>query len=239
MPFLLFIAILLLAPVPRKYVDEPSLHARIVEAAKTMLTTRYPDEVHRLEIRLVRTGGQLDANSGVRLNLPVSAAVPRAHLQAKVQQQKDGEWKEMGWATLYVSHFDSVGVTTRKIGKDEQVSLGDFRFARIETTRFRGEPLRPADMRFLQEKGNIFAHKYLSEERALRMNDLRNALDVTLGQSVIMTYKRNQFVLEFTCKARRQGFTGEEIKLFAPATNKTYRARITAPGKAEWLETLK
>ncbi len=114
----------------------------------------------------------------------------------------------------------------------------DFRFAWLETTRFRGEPLTPDGVRRLFEKGDTFAHRHLNEERTLKEGDVRNALDVKLGQSVNMTYRRDQFVLEFTCKARMQGFTGDEIKLFAPATNKTYRVLITGPGEAEWLETL-
>ncbi len=139
---------------------------------------------------------------------------------------------------LYVSHYDSVGVITRRLEEDEPVSREDTRFTRIETTRFRGEPLTPEILRQLQANGKLFANRFLKAERTLRITDLRNALDVALGESVIMTYRRNAFALEFTCKARMQGFVGDEIKLFAPATNKTYRARISGPGRARWLETL-
>ena len=237
------IAILLLAPAPRLH-EGPgpprvsTLQLRILEAATLNLEERFPDDASRLEVRLLRTGGRLVAELPVRLKLPDTAALPRAHVQAKVHQIDGGVWQEKGWAMLYISHFDSVAVTTRKLKEDEQLTPADFRFAWIETTKFRGEPLTPENLRRLFRQGSTFADQFLKEERTLREGDVRNALDVTLGQSVTMTYRRDQFVLSFTCKARMPGFTGDEIKLFAPATNKTYRVRITGPGKAEWLETL-
>ncbi len=139
---------------------------------------------------------------------------------------------------LYVAHYDSVGVIMRRLEEDEPVMPAEIRFVRIETTRFHGEPLTPQILSQLQAQGELFANRFLKAERTLRADDIRNALDVALGQSVIMTYRRDAFVLEFTCKARMQGFIGDEIKLFAPATNKTYRARISGPGRAQWLETL-
>lgn len=238
MSLLSFIAILLLAPAPRQVHDEPSLQDRIVKAVMTTLAARFPDDVHRLNVRVVRTARTLDVDQPLRLDLPASAALPRAHLQAKVHQQTDGAWQEKGWVMLYISHFDSVGVTVNPVKKDELITVQDIRFSWLETTRFRGDPLTPAKVRRLFSQGDVFAHRHLKEERSLRADDVRNALDVELGQSVVMTYRRNQFALELTCKARTQGFTGDEIKLFAPATNKTYRVLITGPGKAEWLETL-
>lgn len=238
MPLLSFIAILLLAPAPRQVYDEPSLQDRIVKAVMTTLATRFPDDVHRLSVRVIRTGGKLDIDQPVRLDLPSSAALPRAHLQAKVYQPTDALWQEKGWVMLYVSHFDSVGVTVKPVKKDERITTEDIRFSWLETTRFRGDPLTPAKVHRLFSQGDVFAHRHLKEERSLRADDVRNALDVELGQAVVMTYRRNQFALELTCKARTQGFAGDEIKLFAPATNKTYRVLITGPGKADWLETL-
>ena len=92
---------------------------------------------------------------------------------------------------LYVSHFDSVGVTARSLKKDEEISQEDIQFIWLETTRYRGIPLTPARIRKLLAKGNIYAHRHLTNERALREGDVRNELDVHLGQAVIMTYKRD------------------------------------------------
>ncbi len=234
----LIISILLLAPPPQQPVSANTLDEQILEAARTILAERFPTEVNRLDVKLIRTGGKLDPQARLLLDIPTSSALPRAHVQAKIQQFTAGQWQAKGWVMLYVSHFDSVAVSLRPLKKDEQLTEQDVRFVWMETTKYRGAPLTPAGIRKLLNKGEIYADRHLSKERALREGDLRNALDVNLGQAVTMTYKRDQFTLEFTCKARNQGFVGDEIKLFAPATNRTYRARITEPGKAEWLETL-
>ncbi len=238
MHILIYITLLLLAPAPLLVPDEPTLQDQILEAAHKSLATRYPDTAPRLDVRLLRTGGKLDATQPLQLHFPASTALPRAHVQVKVHQQTQQGWQEQGWAMLYVAHFDSVAVATRTLKKESAVQDTDLRFLWMETTRYRGNPMTPAKLKALAARGDIFASKHLAEDRALREDDLRPALDVALGASVIMTYKRDQFILEFTCKARKAGFIDDEIKLFAPATNKTYRARITGPGKAVWLETL-
>lgn len=239
MHLLLYIAFLLLAPAPLLAPDEPTLQDQILEAANKSLATRYPDAAARLNVRLLRTGGQLNADQPIQLHFPASTALPRAHVQVKIHQQTTRGWQEQGWAMLYVAHFDSVAVAARTLKKEGIVTADDLRFLWMETTRYRGDPMTPATWQTLAARGDLFANRHLAKDRALRADDLRTALDVALGSAVIMTYKRDQFILEFSCKARKAGFIGDEIKLFTPATNKTYRARITGPGKAVWLETLK
>lgn len=202
------------------------------------LHKQYPQDIERLDVRVMRTGGQLDVSAAVQLQLPTTGQIPRANLQLRVRQPVQGTWQDRGWVMLYFSHFDSVGVATRTLRKDEPIALEDIRYAWLETTRFRGNPLTPAVIRRLEAKGELYADRHLKEERTLRANDVRHAFDVRLGQSVIMTYERDLFVLELTCKSRTQGFSGDEIKLFSPSTNRTYRAQIIGPGKAKWLETL-
>lgn len=230
------IALWLLTPAANP--DPTAMHARIQKVAQSMIAHRHPDEMHRLEIKVLRTGGKLESDSDFRLDMPESVETPRARLQVRVQQKVNNQWENKGWAMLYIAHFDSVGVTTRILRKDEQVSLEDLRFTRIETTKFRGIPLTPRRLQKLLTAGEVFAGRHLSDEHPLKENDIRNAYDIELGQSVVMTYTRNQFALQFTCKARMSGFRGEEIKIYAPATRKTYRVQITGPGETKWLETL-
>ena len=59
-----------------------------------------------------------------------------------------------------------------------------------------------------------------------------------LGDPVLMAYARGIITLKLNCKAREPGAVGDEIRLYAPNTDTTYRARLTAPGQAEWIETL-
>lgn len=236
---MVFIAILLLAPAPRLEMDDPS-HLAIVEAASEMLAIRFPDVVHHLEVRVIRTSRGINGNKSLRVIWPASNDLPRAHTQVKIEQQvPDGtQWTETGWALLYVAHFDSVALATRPIERDEQIVDGDLQFAWLETTRFSGQPLTRQVYAALQSQGELYAHRHLNANRTLRSDTIRPAYDVETSQSVTMTYRRDPVALELACKARMTGYTGDIIKLFSPVSKRTYRARITGPGTAEWLETL-
>lgn len=239
MILMVFIAILLLAPAPRLEMDDPN-HPAIAEAASEMLAMRFPDVAHHLEVRVIRTSRGINRNKSLRIIWPVSNELPRAHTQVKIEQQTHDtpQWIEAGWALLYVAHFDSVALTTRSIARDEQIKDEDLHFAWLETTRFTGEPLTPHVYAALQNEGDLYAHRHLNANRTLRSDHIRPAFDVETSQSVLMTYRRDPVALELTCKARMTGYTGDIIKLFSPVSKKTYRARITGPGTAEWLETL-
>ena len=54
----------------------------------------------------------------------------------------------------------------------------------------------------------------------------------------MMRFERSGLHLNLTCKARETGHVDDEIRLYSTDTGKTYRARLTAPGAATWIETL-
>ena len=54
----------------------------------------------------------------------------------------------------------------------------------------------------------------------------------------MMRFERSGLHLNLTCKARETGHVDDEIRLYSADTGKTYRARLTAPGAATWIETL-
>ena len=228
--------LILLLALPR--VDhDPGV--RIAEAATTLLASRYPDVAHRLSVRVIRASGSIDAESPVRLSWAEALEIPKGYVQAQVEQQVGTEqWEMAGRATLYISHFDSVAVSLKSFGPDEPVQPSDFQFAWIETTKFRGRPLTTAQFAIMETQGSMFTDRFLRPDRALRVSDLRPAYAAETGQSVTMAYSRAGISLTLLTKARRPGFEGDVIKLFSSVTNKTYRARLTAPGEAEWIETL-
>jgi flagella basal body P-ring formation protein FlgA len=234
------LTILLLAPAPLFSAEDPG-HAEIAEAAMDLLAERFPDAAHRLEVRVIRTGGDIRPDNSLRVVWPADAGLPQAHTQVKIEQSEPtsgDRWSETGWALLYVAHFDSVALTNRSLKRDEPVTEPDIQFAWLETTRFNGAPLTPRRYAELARQGEVFAHLHLNANRALRSDDLRTAYAVETGGSVTMSYRRASIELELICKARLPGYTGDIVKLFSSASNKTYRARITGPGTAEWLETL-
>lgn len=207
----------------------------LVAAAETALAERYPEEAHRLRVRLVRTGGDVSAEA-VRLAFPPDAALPRAHTQVDVLAQGPQGWTKTGWALLYVAQYDSVVVARRSVGRDEAVAPEDLTIAWVETTRFHGEPLTAAAYRALGPA--YFARRPLREGRPLRRDDLRPPFAAETGAGVVLHYRRGTLALELPCQAREPGYAGEAVRLYCPETRTTYRARLTAPGHAEWVETL-
>ena len=214
------------------------LHEHIIEAAEAVLSSRYAQFGTGLQVRVVRTGGVISSDKSLQVNWPPKAEIPRALLRVNVQSQNtDGEEQE-GWALLYIAHFDSVMVLNRSVKNDEQLLNSDVSTAWMETTRFRGTPLTPVQYKKLKQRGPIYANRYVGEKRALKTNDLRNQYDVDTGQQVLMAYERRGVALELTCKSRNRGFLGDIIKLYSPDTQLMYKAEITGPQKAIWIETL-
>lgn len=215
------------------------LHARITEAAEAVLSNRYTLPDTHLKVRVVRTGGNIGESGPLELFWPDSHEIPKALLRVNIHSQTGQSNRHKGWALLYIAHFDSVLVANRSFKNSEEVFESDLSTIWAETTRFHGNPLSPDAIRQLAKQGQIYSNRYISEKKILKENDLRNAYDIDTGQQVIMHYNRNGISLELACKSRNRGFNGDIIKLFSPDTQHTYKARITAPQTATWVETLK
>ena len=233
---LLSIVLLALAPQRPGVEVDTSLVAR---AATDLLASRYPDVAHRLSVRVIRASGDIASEAEMRLVLVDTKTLPRAHVRINLEQKQDaGTWERAGHAMLYVSHFDSVAVALRSLQPDDAITRSELQFAWMDVTNFRGAPLTSARFSEMESEGPLFSDRFLRSDRALREGDIRPAYAIETGQSVSMTYSRQNFTLTLLTKARTTGFTGDFVKLFSTSTNKTYRARITAPGQAIWIETL-
>ena len=208
---------------------------QLKEAVETILMDRYPHRQDNLHVRVVRTGGVINLDSPFEIFLPETSEVPRALQRIEVQNTSQ---HKKGWALIFVAHYDSVLTVTRAIKNDERLAADEIHTIWAETTRFHGEPLTPASLRNLIARGEVFANRYVSADRILKHDDLRNAFDISTGQSVILRYQRRGVALSLTCKARNKGFTGDLVKLYSPDTQLMYRARIIGPGVATWVETL-
>lgn len=241
MTFGLFIALFVFAftaafgPAP----DGPSDAGAVQTAAEAALAALFPGQSTRLEVRVVRTGGDLDEAGALQVRFASAQGVPRAHTQVKVLAGDDATgWREAGWALLYVAHYDSVALARADVRQHDPVSPGDVGFAWIETTRFPGQPLRPADLRALSASGTMFASRPLRQGRPLQAGDLRPPYAADTGAAVVVRYQRSHFTLHLPCKAREPGFVGDAIRVYSADTQNTYRVRLTGPGTAEWIETL-
>lgn len=208
----------------------------VVAAAEAVLAERYPADAHRFEVRVLRTGGTVDETAPLRVDLPDGAEVPQGHTQVDVLARGASGWEKTGWALLYVAHYDSVVVARRSVRRGDAVTSADLGAAWIETSSFHGEPLRTADLHAFGP--DLFSERPLREGRALRRGDLRPPYAADTGEAVTLLFQRGALTLELPCHAREPGFVGEEIRLFSNATDATYRARLTAPGVAEWTATL-
>lgn len=214
------------------------LHERIAETAESILISRYADSGAHMEVRVVRTGGQIENTNHLEVIWPQKPDIPRALLRVEVKSTDVLKNSYEGWALLYVAHFDSVMVLDRSIKNDEAVEASDLSTVWTEITRFHGSPMTPDVYRRMASKGDIFANRYVAENRILKATDLRNSYDVHTGQQVFMSYERRGIVLELSCKSRNKGFEGDIVKLFSPDTQQMYRARVTGLQRASWIETL-
>jgi flagella basal body P-ring formation protein FlgA len=208
--------------------DPPGLAVR----AEAALAERYRQGPH-LEVRVLRTGGEIPAGR-LRLAFPTGDAVPRGHLQVDVLGG-EGEGRRAGWLLLQVAHFDSVLVPTRRLARGGAVPPDALEAVWTETTRLAGDPLRPADLPAL---GEPVANRFLPAGRPLRHGDLRAPNAAEPGDAVALRYERNGLALVLSCRAREAGAPGATIRVICPDTGALYRALLTAPGEAAWVETL-
>jgi flagella basal body P-ring formation protein FlgA len=141
-----------------------------------------------------------------------------------------------GRATLYVAHFDSVAAAARPLARGDTVAAADLAPAWVETTRFRGEPLRWADARALA--AGATARRALGAGEPVRAGDLVAPLAVETGGPVEIRYRRGGLALALRGQARERGAVGAAVRVYCPDTRATYRVRLLAPGVGEWLETL-
>jgi len=222
---------------PAQQRDAPVVSVRTLSEA--VLATRYPAEAPRLAVRVKRIEAALDELAPVRLVFPEDDALPRGTTQVTLLQDAgEAGWQKAGWALLYIAHYDSVMMTATTVRADAEVDPAALHVAWIETTTFRGEPLRPADWQARLHDGAVFATRILREGQALRRSDLRPAYAAEPGAVVLMRYRRRGVAFDVVCKAREAGLAGEAVRLYSTDTGNLYRARLTGPGTAEWLETL-
>lgn len=229
---------LLLFLAPEYAASDPPVSERIRDAARETLEVRFPEEAHRLQIRVIRTGGALPGEEQLKVTFQEPEVLPHAHAKVDVWKETRGDWTRAGWALLYVSHFDSVVVARARFSKGDRIAPEDVTFAWVDVTGFRGQPLHPAEYRSLAG-GEVFAARPLQERRPLRSGDLRPPFAADTGDVVRMHYRRGVIRLQVPCRAREPGFTGDLIRIYNTDTDTMYRARLTAPGEAEWVSTIK
>lgn len=217
----------------------PGAAQAVRRAAEQVLAERFPESAGRMEVRVRRTGGHIAGGARLQLDFPQHGDGPEGLTQVQVNERTPaGRWQKTGWALLYVARFDSVVTVPAPIRSGEPVTGAKVEVAWLETTRFRGEPLRPADFRALASEEPLVATRMLRAGRALRRGDVRPPYTADTGGAIEMHYTRGPLAFRLTCKAREPGFAHEAIRLYCPGTRATYRARLTEVGTARWIETL-
>lgn len=204
--------------------------APVAQAVQTEVDARYPEWAGRLIVRAERVPEAAAALEAPRVAWADRGRVPRGPLSVEVT---DARGQSAGRARVFVAHFDSVFSTTETLRKGD--AAGDaLTVVWTETTRLSGDPLTPRDL----PPGEVFATRYLRADRVLRRGDVRGAFAAEVGEVVAMRYRRGAIGLELRATARQAGHVGDAVRLHAPDTGTTYRARLVAPGVAEWIETL-
>ena len=211
--------------------DPDWAEARVRAAVEQGLAERFPEASVRLEPRVLRIAAELSDDASLRVELPASDGVPRGHLQAELFRGTE----RLGWALIYVAHFDSVLVARHAIARGDTLAADLVETAWLETTRFHGDPVV---RRTLDGAAQPVVRRALGAGEALRTSDLTWPPAVDTGDAVQVRYARRGLVLTFDARAREPGAIGEAVRVYCQATGSTYRVRLLAPGQAEWLETL-
>lgn len=212
--------------------------SHVKQAAETYIATHYPSDAYRLDVRIKRVSGTIEEGLTLRLAFPSETELPRGTVQVKLfTEDQEVGWQRAGWALLYIAHFDSLLLAHDRIERDAELTWEDTQVAWMETTAFRGEPLRPGSFDRMTVQGPVYATRLLQEGRALRLDDVRPAYATDTGETVVMQYRKGRLAFDLACKAREPGFLEDTIRLYSPDTGKNYRARLTEPGKAVWIET--
>ncbi len=212
---------------------------RVLALAEAALQERYPGDAYRLRVRVKRVEGTFDDEGGLRLDFPAQDRLPRGTTQVKLYAGSDAEgWTKAGWALLYIARYDSVVIARAALRSGDEVTPGDVSFAWMETTTIRGSLLQPGAWRALSRDDAVFAARAIGEGRIIRHDAVRPAYAAETGATVMMRFERGGLHLNLACKARETGHVNDEIRLYSTDTGKTYRARLTAPGAATWIETL-
>ncbi len=219
--------------VPSVAVDAEAL---VHDAARAYLESSYPEVAARLDVRVDRV--VTDALAGPIRIEPLSPEIPRALSKVNVFEQGTAGWQRAGWALIYVAHYDSVAIPTRDVERGAELTEKDFAAAWIETTRFHGDPLRTRALQSMLASTGAVAQRPLKAGRPLKQSDVRAPYAVQTGDAIRVRYVRNGFQLELQGQAREAGSVGDEIRVYSSDTRTNYRVRITAPGHADWMQTL-
>lgn len=206
----------------------------VAEVAAELIGRRFPGFASGLQVRVVRMGGELKAAGTLSVRLPRLDGVPSGHTQVRLLS---GD-QEVGWALLYVAHYDSVAVAQGDLETDRLIGPGDLHFAWLDLTQFRGKPLLRDRFLEMGTEGELYTTRRLRAGDALRAGDLRPPFAAETGSRVVMTYRKGAISLRLSCEAREPGTRGAVVRLYNSDTRTTYKARLTGDGRADWVETL-
>ena len=204
-------------------------------AAERFLVDAFPEHAPRLRVEVTRVSGMAPENSNLSIKAGKIEGVPRGRTHVDLVAGRDGTWSDAGWALLLVSHFDSISVVLRDVAEGETIKPSDAGAAWMDVTSFRGDPLRSEEFASTNE---LVARRPIRSGEAIRTNDVRLPHAAQTGDPVTLNYRRGPIRLRVTCKARESGAVGDVIRLYSDDTRSMYRARLTGPGKAEWISTL-
>ncbi len=209
----------------------PDLVDMIEMQATLEYAHRYDVTERQIEIEVVRVTGKLEEQD-LTIEWPDDA--PVGTVQLRVTDQNGSR----GWALMRIHHFASSAHAVRDISAGESISPSDLTFSMVNLISVRGEPLTRERLADYADDDGLIALRRIRAGAPLRTSDIGPAPIAEVGTSIVMDYQRGGVHLRITCKARESGATGDIIRLYAPDTRTTYRARLTGQGSAEWIETL-
>ncbi len=206
--------------------------SRVEDQASSEYLRRYGAVASHVEIEVVRVTGDVDGEAGFTIDWPDSPP------HGTVQVRLTGNTGTAGWAMMRIRHLDYAAQAERDIAAGDEMHPSDLTYSLVDLSKVRGEPLTEDSVKRLAAGGEIIAQRSIRAGRAIRTIDVANPPIAEVGASIVMDYERAGIRFSLTCTAREAGSEGDAIRLYSSDTRSTYRARLTGPGTAQWIETL-
>lgn len=208
------------------------IHSQVEAHVVDRFLQHYRSVDTHVEIDVVRVTGLVDGEADFTIHWPDEP--PHGTVQLRITDD-DGA---RGWVMMRIRHLEYAAHATRDIAAGETMTASDISYALVDRAPTRGRLLTRASIDQLLDEGEVVAFRRIRTDRPLRPSDVGHAPIVEVGSSIVMDYQRGGVHFRITSTAREPGSEGEAIRLYSPETRSTYRARITGPGSAQWIETL-
>ena len=191
--------------------------------ASSSQDTRYEISINRLDPRL-RLPLCPDQEISAQLESP---EVPIGRVTVRVScESRDTPWRLFVPAT--VDLFQQVVISTRPLARQEVISAGDIALRERSVGQLSGGYLLQPEQAI-----GLRVRRPISADSVISPNQLEQDEAVKRGDRVVISAANSRVAVRMPGEALESGSIGQQIRVRNTRSERTVRARITAPGQVE------